>query len=175
MVGGRGGGRNDDGVGGVNGRRDQDGGCSDCCQIAGPRKYPPGINTRTLAEQVEALLAGTQEFYHTSGELTGYMICIFSWPLLRTIPEEIACIWLIPFAAHRTFQTSTTITHCQTLRPLYAHFTKILGAFLFGIRNTFPTLHNIRGFTILTTAGDLQKPTSFLLRNVLNLSPTLVL
>ena len=72
------GGRNDDGVGEVNGRRGYDGGCSDCCQIAGLQKYPPGINTRTPAEQVEALLAGTQEFYHTSGELTGYMICIFS-------------------------------------------------------------------------------------------------
>jgi hypothetical protein len=126
-------------------------------------------------KQVEALLAGTQEFYHTSGELTGYMICIFSWPLLRTIPEAIQRTWLMHSPPIRTFQISTIIIYCQVLRPLCAHFTKILGAFLSGIRNTFPTLHNIRGFTILTTAGDLYKSTSFSLRNVLNLSPTSVL
>jgi hypothetical protein len=60
-------------------------------------------------------------------------------------------------------------------RLLCGHFTKILGAFLSCIRNTFQIHHDIRDFTILTTAGDLFKSTSSSLCNVLNLSPTLLL
>jgi hypothetical protein len=72
-----------------------------------------------------------------------------------------------PFAQH-VCQRSTIIIYCQVLFPWCAHFTKILGPLLSGIRSIFPTIHNIRDFTIVTTAGDLHKSTSFSLCNVLN-------